>query len=258
MRNSRAVDGLKRSQSHHEKPYRFHSTRILELALYHSVGNLREPKHTHEFFGRGRILVRPTELACPLFSPGPRWRLGCPVHDFLCTGYGSGRSRGEASRVGPSAAGVTREMAAFHQSIREAPCLLPDKFCRLESDQVALRIRSKRGIRSWVLRSRVRHAHLPPNRKTEFLNQKHSILLAHSNRTGLARGGVSSAAVRSRSGTVVTSAHSARRIFDPARKCALAAVQKRTVDETGDGKALVGILSAQLLSGPIWARSPSA
>ena len=87
---------------------------------------------------------------------------------------------------------------AFQQSILEAPCLLPDKFCRLESDQAAIRIRSKRVIRSWVSRSRVQHAHLPPNRKTEFLNQKHSILPPHSNRTGLAKGGVSSAAVRSR------------------------------------------------------------
>jgi hypothetical protein len=48
-RNSRAVDGQKRSQSHHEKTYGFDSTRMLKLALYHSVGNLRQPEHTQDF-----------------------------------------------------------------------------------------------------------------------------------------------------------------------------------------------------------------
>ena len=159
--------------------------------------------------------MRPTELAISVVLTRAALAPELPGSRFSMHGVWVG------TRPGARRAGLGRALKvslekwpAFHQRILEAPFLLPDKFCRVESDQAAMRIRSKQGIRFWVSRSRVRHAHLPPNRKTAFLNQKHSILPPHSNRTGLVRGGVSSAAVRSRCGTVVTSANSAQRKFD--------------------------------------------
>jgi hypothetical protein len=45
------------------RSYGFRTFRILELALYHSLGKLHEPELTHEFFRRVRNLSKPMNRA---------------------------------------------------------------------------------------------------------------------------------------------------------------------------------------------------
>ena len=49
--SSAVVEGPKQqSKVTMKKSYGFRTYRVLELALYHSLGNLPEPESTHEFF----------------------------------------------------------------------------------------------------------------------------------------------------------------------------------------------------------------
>ncbi len=50
---SGVVEGLNdKAKITTRRSYGFHTLRILELALYHSLGKLPEPERTHEFFWR--------------------------------------------------------------------------------------------------------------------------------------------------------------------------------------------------------------
>lgn len=55
------------------KSYGFRTYRVLELALYHSLGKLPEPESTHDFFCRTRIIIgedstQLRERSCTVFS----------------------------------------------------------------------------------------------------------------------------------------------------------------------------------------------
>jgi transposase len=51
--SSGVVEGLNnKAKVTMRKSYGFRTFRVLELAIYHSLGKLPEPESTHDFFGR--------------------------------------------------------------------------------------------------------------------------------------------------------------------------------------------------------------
>jgi transposase len=50
MLRSGVVEGLNKAKVAMRKSYGFRTYRVLELALYHSLGKLPEPESTHDFF----------------------------------------------------------------------------------------------------------------------------------------------------------------------------------------------------------------
>jgi hypothetical protein len=64
--SSGVVEGLNnKAKVTMRKSYGFRTYRVLELALYHSLGKLPEPESTHDSFGRTKLKNWGPEGTCP-------------------------------------------------------------------------------------------------------------------------------------------------------------------------------------------------